>query len=491
MFKLKELHIKNHYLFKDSVFQFVNSSELNNGPYSTILIGPNGTGKSQLLKLVVNIFRELNTIKSRKINYTQCNYLLRYSINQDVYTLTNNRKFFPEYKLKYDINKNSKEVKKNDLLLPSNVLANSIMLNDSFPVVNPSNNFYYYMGVRRSNAVAGTKSFIRKTVSYVIEAIQDSLFLKQFNNILEFLELENSFKIYYSPRYRHLLYTGNLSVKDFKKFFNKWNLRRDTIPFGLSYFNKNFKNNEKNTEKIVKFLNYLSNKKLIPLGKRSKIFEYDILNDKSIQEDFVLINMLDKLDLISYPSVKIRKANGEEFDIEASSSGEFHFLASILAIIALIKENSLILIDEPEISLHPNWQMRYIGFLKKFFGHYTSCHFIIATHSHFLISDLKDETSEVISLRWNDKNKLKSETLNKNTYGWSAEQILLEVFRVPTTRNFFIAEKISDIMRLLAEPELREEIIKEKIMEIKDLNLDKIPNNDPLKEVIDKLLAKI
>ena len=63
-----------------------------------------------------------------------------------------------------------------------------------------------------------------------------------------------------------------------------------------------------------------------------------------------------------------------------------------------ISRNSIVLIDEPEISLHPNWQIKYISFLKKVFAEYNSCHFIIASHSHYMVSDLNPENSSLITV---------------------------------------------------------------------------------------------
>ena len=51
--------------------------------------------------------------------------------------------------------------------------------------------------------------------------------------------------------------------------------------------------------------------------------------------------------------------------------------------------NLIFLFDEPEISLHPNWQKRYIqelsNLVRKLEKNY---HFIFATHSPFLLSDI-------------------------------------------------------------------------------------------------------
>jgi predicted ATPase len=81
-----------------------------------------------------------------------------------------------------------------------------------------------------------------------------------------------------------------------------------------------------------------------------------------------------------------------------SSSGETNLLCQFIGILSTIQDNSLIIIDEPENSSHPNWQINYIGWLKDIFKEYLSCHFVIATHSHFILTDLQEYNSTIIAL---------------------------------------------------------------------------------------------
>src|SRR5690606_31118696 len=118
--------------------------------------------------------------------------------------------------------------------------------------------------------------------------------------------------------------------------------------------------------------------------------------------------------------------------VEDTSSGEYHLLISLLGIFARIKPNSLILIDEPETSLHPNWQMRYIDELKKIFKKYSDCHFILASHSHFIVSDLENSSSSVLALTKNAEENVSANLLDAQTYGWSAEEVLYLVFNLKT-----------------------------------------------------------
>lgn len=150
----------------------------------------------------------------------------------------------------------------------------------------------------------------------------------------------------------------------------------------------------------------------------------------------------------------------------------------------------MVLIDEPENSFHPNWQIKYVESLKKIFEKYKSCHFLIATHSHFLVSDLKKETSSIVSLKMNEENKISAELLSEDTFCLSAEEILYEIFDLPTIRNYYIASEIGDIMDLIQQkdPNRRQEI-ESRVKELREI-VPNLKDIDPLKKVITTLIEK-
>ena len=124
--------------------------------------------------------------------------------------------------------------------------------------------------------------------------------------------------------------------------------------------------------------------------------------------------------------VKVYKKGNEEFNFGDASSGEANILTTMISLIPLVEDNCCVLIDEPEISLHPSWQYRYIELLTNVFQSFNGCHIIIASHSHFLVSDLPTDNSSVITLNKID-GLVKSELLPNSTFGWSAEDILLNI----------------------------------------------------------------
>lgn len=75
--------------------------------------------------------------------------------------------------------------------------------------------------------------------------------------------------------------------------------------------------------------------------------------------------------------------------LDRLSSGEQHQLVLFYSLVFGISPGALIMIDEPEISLHVAWQEVFLRDLKKI-AHSTGVHFLIATHSPVIIGTRMD-----------------------------------------------------------------------------------------------------
>ena len=88
--------------------------------------------------------------------------------------------------------------------------------------------------------------------------------------------------------------------------------------------------------------------------------------------------------------------SGKRVAPEHLSSGEQHELILIYELIMNVTEHALVLIDEPEISLHVAWQKAFLDDLDRV-ASLRSLRFIIATHSPQIIGDWWDRTVELYS----------------------------------------------------------------------------------------------
>jgi predicted ATP-binding protein involved in virulence len=80
------------------------------------------------------------------------------------------------------------------------------------------------------------------------------------------------------------------------------------------------------------------------------------------------------------------------------SSGEQHELVMLYELIFKTEPNSLVLIDEPELSLHVGWQVQFLEDLKGL-ADISQIDFLIATHAPSIIHDRWDLTVELQGLK--------------------------------------------------------------------------------------------
>ena len=75
--------------------------------------------------------------------------------------------------------------------------------------------------------------------------------------------------------------------------------------------------------------------------------------------------------------------------LEALSSGEQHELVLHYDLLFRVRPNTVVLIDEPELSLHVGWQKRFLPDLKQIVE-LSGFDAVVATHSPFIVGDDDD-----------------------------------------------------------------------------------------------------
>lgn len=92
-------------------------------------------------------------------------------------------------------------------------------------------------------------------------------------------------------------------------------------------------------------------------------------------------------------------SNDKQLDLGMLSSGEKNILCLFLEIIFLGKSNSIFFIDEPETSLHIEWQSNLVNCLLEICNKYDN-QIIIATHSPEIVGEYDGLTTEIRSERF-------------------------------------------------------------------------------------------
>lgn len=92
--------------------------------------------------------------------------------------------------------------------------------------------------------------------------------------------------------------------------------------------------------------------------------------------------------------ISISTSDGAKLELEMLSSGEQHELVLLYDLLFRVPHNSLILIDEPELSLHVAWQEEFLSDLEEM-AKISNFQAILATHSPQIIGDRWDLTAEL------------------------------------------------------------------------------------------------
>ncbi|OHE12645.1 MAG: hypothetical protein A2329_07365, partial [Sulfurimonas sp. RIFOXYB2_FULL_37_5] len=148
------------------------------------------------------------------------------------------------------------------------------------------------------------------------------------------------------------------------------------------------------------------------------------------------------------------------------------------------KENYILLLDEPDIYLHPNWQKKLISYFINFiennqYLNEKNIHIIIASHSPFILSDLPKEN--VIFLKNDEKTgncKNVTKETNINTFGANIHTLLSHGFFMKDgLMGEFAKEKIQSIIKY-PEDIARKDLIKDENKQLREEEKVKYENEN-------------
>lgn len=491
MFQFQHLYISKHPILGSINIDFsINETDSEKSGVSTsVIIGKNGIGKSYILRVIIDIFKIAEILKdtndvfnSPKIDYK---FKISYLLNDSLYEFTNIRQLeivgFNAPKI-WSCKINNKNASLKELQLPYKIIASSMTITDKFPT--PSVGRYCYRGVRneRTPSTTGTRTLVRKVVDGLIDSFSNkTTTTKDLCNLLTNLDLKSNIEIRYKIRYKEVFLSGNLDPESLRDIYSNWEKYfpgRSGEVWGTKYFH----GIQKDSNKLQIICDYLNSCAAnYNLGKYPIV--YDVFSEENtLVQDAAAIKLLSNLDILTFPEIKIWKISHKHgYEFVNSSSGETQQLCQFINVMSAINQDSLILIDEPENSSHPNWQINFIEWLQNIFADYRSCHFIIATHSHFLLSDLNPQWSRIIALTKDDNNQIKDIARDVNTFCWSTDDILYRVFHVRNTRNYVFEDKISHLYRLVSNKKMATNEAQQLLSELKTYVLNE---NDPLNKLI-------
>lgn len=322
---------------------------------------------------------------------------------------------------------------------PANVIALSTGRFDKFPLyvhatksMEFKGNYFYYGLKTTSNSPHSTLTKGIASIFYGMKVNHG--ILARLGKLFSYLGFAPVMDISFSLNVN----LGKLKNKDYIGFYNDYvDRNRFKDPLFVDKLN-NYK--EKNglthledfISAIDKHIEYTQHHYL---GKnfylKLNLFSDGVSHVSEIENLLVLI----ELNFLQVKDIRVYgKKEKNKISLFHTSSGQQCMILMMMGIASSISNGSLICIDEPEISLHPRWQLEFITLLQNTFSDYTGCHFLLATHSPQIVSGLNSHNGYILSLESDELT-----TSEENSFR-SADYQLAEVFDAPGYRNEYITK---------------------------------------------------
>lgn len=183
---------------------------------------------------------------------------------------------------------------------------------------------------------------------------------------------------------------------------------------------------------------------------------------KKIYNEFLSDKKFIGIDNNSFEPIFELNDTNEKITIDKLSSGEKQIFFKGGSLIQYGENKELIvLIDEPEISMHPEWQQKILRFYRDV---NPKAQFIFATHSPHIVSCCKVEEIRVIEKK---NNEIYVNNDIENTYGATNEQILFNIFNLESIRNIEVQKDFDEYKDLFCRKRLLTQEEKTRMEELK------------------------
>lgn len=410
--KIRKIHIKGYKVFDDIELDFTDKE--GNTLDTVVLAGVNGSGKTTLLELISQLF-SVNTNPQKTIYVTEQDYRHKYIA------------FIEDILIEIEINQDfqSKALKAIPILTEKKLIPEEKI--ESIK-----------QQIEGSLIIKLSHSFDTKidTNTAIVKNISSSF------NAFNFLHTQIVIaKIYYIP-------TNNY-INELAKNSNQENLENITTSINntlRTVIHKiDFRKHKKWVEGFI-----VENAMQEILNNRDKTPEITIQKLTSeINQIFKNLNFKTKLVDITATEPIFESFNGEKISINDLSSGEKQLFYRAVYLRNLNINNSIILVDEVEASLHPTWQQEI---LKLYQNIGENNQVIVTTHSPHVISSVKPESLFVL---YPNEETQKIEAINmakqdKQSKGLEPNRVLREIMGTPL-RDYETQSKIDQVATSLRE----------------------------------------
>ncbi|MGD2089090.1 MAG: AAA family ATPase [Candidatus Aminicenantes bacterium] len=160
-----------------------------------------------------------------------------------------------------------------------------------------------------------------------------------------------------------------------------------------------------------------------------------------------------------------KNSAGKVFNIKELSSGEKQLFIRAMTLRMLNANNSIILVDEPEISMHPKWQQRIMKVYEKM-GENNQI--IAATHSPHVVASVPKESVKLLK-RENGQIKVVEYDEINGSYGLPVDIVLKELMELDTLRDPEVEKEIRALWDMLHQKKHDTEDFNERYQQLEKL----------------------
>jgi len=289
--------------------------------------------------------------------------------------------------------------------------------------------------------------------------------------IKEELPLQLILDTFFFPKKIMNFFNPNIIIINLTKWLNQETCFSHSIKEQLEYIVKELKNNlstnqEKEYQSLFIIQEYIENNDLDEFKEYKQMF-YSFNFSKDLNQE--LQNFL--LALNSFSLIEIFDSRKDEnymnyegiplnfgMSYNHLSDGEKHLLSVLLSISKIVytknrTENILIFLDELENELHPEWQRTIVSELINSCNLNPRIHFIITSHSPFLLSDIPKQNIIFLNKDENGNCKVVNGLKEKKeTFGANIHTLLSDSFFMDNgLMGEFAKGKINEIIKNLKD----------------------------------------
>ncbi|MCU0285353.1 MAG: ATP-binding protein [Acidobacteria bacterium] len=455
--KIQKLWIKEFKNLRDFEVDF-DKEEL-----VSVLVGLNGTGKSNLLEALVLIFRNLDLGEAPPFPFR-----LEYRCRERQIQIDAGFENLNESQIKIKIN--GEPISYNRFRKASNreYLPNFIFGYYSGPSNRMEGHFEKHQEKFYKDLLDGNESPLRPLFyarpdhsRFVLLAffvtpgdemqafLKEYLYIEDLESIL-FIMKEPPWK---SPEGDKRFWNARGTVKDLLDKLYKISLAPIRLSRRVPVAFKKFEKKE--------FL-YLYVKDIIRLRELARDYKTQSDFFKALESTYIS-QLIDDVRI----RVKVRNVDGS-LTFRELSEGEQQLLMVIGLLRFTREDESLFLLDEPDTHLNPSWSVEYLGLLKKYAGNNATSHVIMTTHDPLVMAGLSKEQIKIMQ-REEKTGKIFALMPEENPRGMGFAGILTsDMFGLRSTLDRPTLELLDKKRKLM----IKEILTEEEREELSDLNLE-------------------